>query len=416
MDAGRMKLAMLLTYFVFAILLNSVGTVIMQSINSFGVTKSAAATLEGFKDISIAVVSFMIASFLPRWGYRRAMMIGLGIVTLACLAMPLLASFWATQLLFLAVGVSFALVKVSVYSSIGLITVDRKGHAAFMNTLEGFFMVGVLAGYWLFSMFIDSANPSSQQWLVVYWPLAGICALNLLLLATTQFDESGARRADPSTLAQDFFGMLRLIALPLAYVFVISAFLYVLIEQGLGTWLPTFNNQILKLPAAMSVQATSIFAATLAVGRLSAGFLMRYVNWYRLLNICLLAMAALVILTLPLTHDIADDPNMTWFSAPIAAYIFPLVGLFMAPIYPAINSVVLSALPKTQHSAMTGLIVIFSALGGTTGSIVTGRVFELFDGQTAFYFSLAPMAGLLISLFFFRRAVAARDRAAQVPA
>ncbi|RME62092.1 MAG: MFS transporter, partial [Alphaproteobacteria bacterium] len=58
MDTGRMKLAMLLTYFVFAILLNSVGTVILQSINSFGVSKGAASTLEGFKDISIATVSF----------------------------------------------------------------------------------------------------------------------------------------------------------------------------------------------------------------------------------------------------------------------------------------------------------------------------------------------------------------------
>lgn len=405
MDTGRMKLAMLLTYFVFAILLNSVGTVILQSINSFGVSKSAAATLEGFKDISIAVVSFLVASFLPRLGYRRAMMTGLAVVSLACLAMPLLAAFWATQLLFLAVGVSFALVKVSVYSSIGLVTEGRKGHAAFMNTLEGTFMIGVLAGYWLFSAFIDSANPASRDWLIVYWPLAGICAFNIIILATTKFDESAARSAEPRTLTQDFFGMVRLVALPMAYVFVISAFLYVLIEQGVGTWLPTFNNQILKMPSAMSVQATSIFAATLAIGRLSAGVLMRYISWHRLLNICLLAMALLVILTLPLTHGIDDNAAMTWFSAPAAAYIFPLIGLFMAPIYPAINSVILSALPKTRHSAMTGLIVIFSALGGTTGSMATGRIFELFDGQTAFYLMLVPMAGLLISLFFFRRTV-----------
>ncbi|RME63592.1 MAG: MFS transporter, partial [Alphaproteobacteria bacterium] len=292
-----------------------------------------------------------------------------------------------------------------VYSSIGLVTADKRGHAGFMNTLEGFFMIGVLTGYWLFSAFIDSDNPASLDWLQVYWPLAGICALNIVLLAGTRFDESAARAAEPKTLSQDFFGMVRLVALPMAYVFVISAFLYVLIEQGLGTWLPTFNNQILMLPAAMSVQATSIYAATLAVGRLSAGALMRHVSWYKLLNVCLAAMALLVVLTLPLTHDIAHNPNVTWLDAPVAAYIFPLIGLFMAPIYPVINSVVLSALPKTQHSAMTGLIVIFSALGGTTGSLITGQIFAIFSGQTAFYLSLVPMAGLMATLFFFRRAV-----------
>jgi hypothetical protein len=32
---------------------------------------------------------------------------------------------------------------------------------------------------------------------------------------------------------------------------------------------------------------------------------------------------------------------------PLIGFAFPLVGLFIAPIYPFMNSVVLSALPKT---------------------------------------------------------------------
>ena len=51
-------------YFVFAILLNSVGTVILQSINSFDISKTEASTLEGFKDLSIAFVSFFVASII----------------------------------------------------------------------------------------------------------------------------------------------------------------------------------------------------------------------------------------------------------------------------------------------------------------------------------------------------------------
>jgi len=52
---------------------------------------------------------------------------------------------------------------------------------------------------------------------------------------------------------------------------------------------------------------------------------------------------------------------------------------------------------------MAGLIVVFSALGGTTGSMITGTVFDNFDGQTAFYLSLIPMALMLIALWFFRQ-------------
>jgi fucose permease len=383
--------------------------VILQVINNYGVSKSAASVLEGFKDLPIAVVSFVVASFLPRIGYKKAMLTGLAIVTCACLAMPLLPGFATAKLLFLCVGVSFALIKVSVYSTLGLVATSRRHHAGIMNTLEGFFMLGVLCAYWVFSWFIDSGDPRSHSWLNVYWLLAALCAVTFVLLLTTTFDERLAALPAERTPAQDFTAMLKLFLKPLVCIFVITAFLYVLIEQSVGTWLPTFNNEILKLPAAMSVQVTSIFAACLAIGRLSAGVVLRRLHWYPVMNACLVGMGAVVLLALPLTHDAVANPAVTWASAPVAAFLFPLIGLFMAPIYPGINSVMLSSLPQHQHSAMTGLLVIFSALGGTTGSLITGYVFGAFSGHFAFYLTLVPIAVVLVMLYFFRRAVEGED-------
>jgi fucose permease len=404
MKNQRILFALFLIYFVFAILLNSVGTVIMQVINNYGVSKSSASVLEGFKDLGIAIVSFLVASFLPRLGYKKAMLTGLVIVTAACVMMPLLPGFWTTKLLFFCFGVSFALVKVSVYSTLGLVAADRRQHASLMNMLEGFFMVGVLSAYWVFGYFIDSDHPLSQSWLQVYWVLALLCALIFALLLSTPFDETLAQPVQRS-LAQDFAAMLLLFFKPLVCVFIITAFLYVLVEQSVGTWLPTFNNEILKLPVAMSVQVTSIFAACLAIGRLSAGVLMRKLNWYPVLNVCVVGMGAVVLLALPLTHDAVLDPHISWSSAPLATFLFPLIGLFMAPLYPGINSVMLSSLPKHQHSAMTGLLVIFSALGGTSGSLITGYVFGNFNGHFAFYLTLVPISIILMMLYFFKKAV-----------
>ena len=39
--------------------------------------KVAASSLEAFKDLPIAATSFLLASLLPRLGYRRAMILGL---------------------------------------------------------------------------------------------------------------------------------------------------------------------------------------------------------------------------------------------------------------------------------------------------------------------------------------------------
>ncbi|MDB5935767.1 MAG: transporter [Massilia sp.] len=416
MKNQRIIIALFLIYFVFAILLNSVGTVILQVIANYGVSKSSASVLEGFKDLPIAIVSFLVASFLPRIGYKNAMLVALAIVTGACVAMPLAPSFLTTKLLFLCVGVSFALVKVSVYSTLGLIATDRRHHAGLMNTLEGFFMVGVLSAYWVFGHFIDSDNPASTRWLQAYWLLAALSAAIFVLLLATPFDERAAQLPAGRSRRDDFLAMLRLFFKPLVCVFVIAAFLYVLIEQAVGTWLPTFNNEILKLPAAMSVQVTSIFAACLALGRLSAGVLMRRLNWFPVVTACVLGMGATVLLALPLTHGVVADPNMSWSNVPVAAFLFPLIGLFMAPIYPGINSVMLSSLPQNQHSSMTGLLVIFSALGGTTGSMVTGYVFGNFNGHFAFYLTLVPITLLLITLYFFKRQVEKVEKTAGLEA
>ncbi|MGN7831538.1 MFS transporter [Pseudoxanthomonas sp. 22568] len=414
MNRTRMVLGLILTYMIFAMLLNSVGAVILQVIQGFGVSKASASTLEAFKDLPIAIASFLVASTLPRLGYRRAMMLGLGLVALACAGMPLLQSFWATKLLYVTVGVSFALVKVSVYSSIGLLTDSERAHAGLTSTVEGWFMVGILGSAWLFAAFINPDTPGDPVWLDVYWVIAGLCVAVILLLAGSSMDESQAR--DGHAVGESFADMFRLLARPLVIVFLVSAFLYVLMEQAINTWLPTFNREILHLPTALSVQAAGIFAGSLALGRLGGGILLRRLPWFWLLATCVLAMAALVLLALPLAANVQPRTDASWWDAPVAAYVFPLIGLFMAPIYPTINSVVLSALPKARHAAMTGLIVVFSALGGTTGSFITGQLFAHFDGSRAFYLLLLPMAVLLLSLTLLNRAAHAPAGTPAVPA
>lgn len=398
---GRMKVALAMAYFVFAILLNSVATVILQVRTTFGIGETQASQLEIFKDVTIAVTSFLVASFLPRIGFKNAILSGLAIAGVACVLMPSFPGFTMARIMFLMCGLAFAFVKVSVYSSVALVTKDSREHAAFMSTVEGLYMIGVLSGYWIFSFFIDSANPKSPSWLKVYWPLAGICVVVFILVLLIPFAREPVTRS--SSPAEDFAAMVRLMAMPLVCIFVLSAFLYVLIEQGIGTWLPSFNQGILKLPQAMSVQAASIYAAGLAVGRLSAGRVIQRFGWYPVLNVCLVMMAALVLSVIPLTHGIQPNPGMTWSDAPLAAFLFPVIGLFMAPIYPALSSVMLSSLPKERHAAMTGLIVIFSALGGTTGSYITGYMFEHMSGQDAFRMSVVPMAAILVILVFFRK-------------
>ncbi len=401
MSNWKIKLSLFLNYFVFAILLNSVGTVILQVQNNYGVSESAASILEAFKDLSIAAVSFLVASYITRIGYKKSMLIALGLVTVACLLMPSLSNFFMTKVLFAAIGTSFALIKVSVFATIGIVTKDKKEHASFMNFIESFFMVGILTGYFIFSAFVDDNNLQSTAWLNVYYLLAGITSIAFLLLLTASLDESSVKSPESKPFLEDFGDMMKLAIMPLVLVFIISAFTYVLIEQSIMSWLPTFNSKVLNLSATLSIQMASILAASTAIGRFSAGIALRKIHWFRVLIVCLVCAAVLVLVAIPLAKNSGGEMIVSWVTAPLGAFVFPLIGLFLSPIYPAINSVILSTLPARQHGPMSGLIVIFSALGGTTGSIITGNIFQHYGGQTAFYFSLVPIALLTIALFMF---------------
>lgn len=400
MSKTKITLAIAASYFIFAILLNSVGTVILQAINTLGVSKTEASVLEGFKDLSIAIMSFAVASFIPRLGYKLAMLGALTVVAAACVSTAMISDFYMFKVLFAAIGCGFAVVKVSVYSIIGQVTDNANSHSSLLNTIEGIFMVGVLSGYWIFTAFINPGEPSA--WLNVYYALAALTLVVIVSVVAAPIKPALQSDKSSSSLS-DFVAMLKLTYQPLVVIFIISAFLYVLIEQGVGTWLPTFNNQVLQLPVAISIQLASIFAAALALGRLVAGQVLKHINWFFVLCGCLVAMASLIIITLPLTENLPTTTVKSLFDAPLAAFILPLIGFFMAPIYPVLNSVMLNALPKYQHAAMTGLIVVFSALGGTTGSMITGYVFEHFSGQHAFYLSLIPISLIFISVIIFKK-------------
>jgi len=283
---------------------------------------------------------------------------------------------------------------------IGLLTETKKEHSSFMSSIEGFFMVGIALAYFIFPAFFDENDPDA--WLRVYLFLAGLIAIAFVILFFSKINVN--IEVPEESMAKSFISMLKLIILPLVIFFVLSAFLFVMIEQGIMTWLPTFNKNILSLNDSLSVQMASILAISLAIGRIFAGILVKRIHWLTIITICIIISMIIVGAILPNALETTSAIKINTISQiPLIGFIFPIIGLFIAPIYPIINSVVLSSLPKKMHSAMTGLIVIFSALGGTLGSRIIGYLFEHVGGEKAFLFMPIPMILLLLSLFALNR-------------
>lgn len=397
MQNFRIKASLFLNYFVFAILLNSVGILIQKSQNRYGVDEITASSLEAFKDLSIAFVSFFVGSFLPRLGYKKGMLIALALVFAGCLGMYFGNSFTSVRILFACVGISFAVIKISVYALIGLVTSTEKQHESLLASIESVFMIGIAAGFVAFPYFYSDTDPDA--WLRIYILLAVIVAISFFILLFSKFN---IKYENPGKGAkEDFLQMLRLLKRPLVIVFAVSAFMYVMTEQGIMSWMPSFNQKVLFLPEKVSIYMTIILFLSIAGGRYISSRLVKKIPWYYIITFCLAGAASMVLFVLPQTQHLQAGKIESLKDVPVIAYVFPLIGLFFAPIYPLVNSFVLSHTEKQFHSPMAGLLVFFSAIGGTLGSRLVGYLFKHIGGEKAFYFALVPLSVLLICIFIF---------------
>jgi fucose permease len=88
-----------------------------------------------------------------------------------------------------------------------------------------------------------------------------------------------------------------------------------------------------------------------------------------------------------------------------AVWLLPLSGLFMSMIYPTLNSKGISCFPKTEHGAVSGLILFFTCTSAALGPLAMGAVSDAFRNAKygfvlATVFTALLFAGLLFNWIY----------------
>ena len=389
---------LMFSFFMPAVLLNTVGAVILNLVNQLHVSMDAASWLEAFKDVSIMVGAFFLASFIPSFGYKRTLIVGILLEIIGCVLFAMFPSLFVARIFFMFCGVGFALIKTTVYASVGLFVEDLSRHASFFSLLEGMFMGGVMTGMWIYSFFV-----SMGDWTTAFWCFGIMCTINLIVVFFVKLDESKIqhkKKSPKEEMKNDIKGMASLFKKATVWLFILMAFFYVFIEQGVTTWLPTFNNKILHISDALSLQVASLFPAALCLGRFIGALGMRKINWAKLLFFALIISFGIFVIAIFVSIQVSGKgiECLSWSNLPFAALLIPIAGLFIAPVYPTICSTIVSSQPSRLHSSMAGVILLFSALGGTIGSRIVGTLFDQFGGLTAIKAPLIPIVVLVILL------------------
>ncbi|KXH81060.1 MFS transporter [Chryseobacterium kwangjuense] len=386
---SRISLPLKLTFLIFSMVLNCMGIVILQ-LSEAKITYEKLGFLESFKDLPIAFISLFAVNFISKTGTKRALISALVIVGICSCLLPFVEDFWFYKVWFAIIGTCFAVGKICVFGIIRNNISDEKSLAKMMNSVEASFMVGIFVVNTGFGWLISSAY--SEFWKFGFLSISVLCIITIYLFARLNISET------KKTEGKSIISELSAFVSPATIVFLAVIFFIVFVEQSFNSWLPSFYKNHLNVNSFFALQATSFLALFSYAGRTATANIIHRFSLSRYYVLCISLIIALLLVILGVQYF--DSVNSS-----VILFLFPVVGLFLSPLYPVINSKMIAKIDKEKINLFTSLIVIFSSLGSSVSSIIMAALFgrQLLN-YYPLYILLAVSVLFTVSLVYFRLA------------
>lgn len=384
---SKISLPLKLTFLIFSMVLNCMGIVILQ-LSEAKITYDKLGFLESFKDLPIAFISLFAVNFISKTGTKKSLILALTIVGICSLILPFVEVFWFYKVWFAIIGACFAIGKICVFGIIRNNISDEKSLAKTMNSVEASFMIGIFVVNIGFGWVISSQF--SEFWKFGFLSISVLSAITIFLFSKLPVSE-------PENMEnENIFKEVAGIANPLLIIFLAVVFSIVFVEQSFNSWLPSFYKNHLKVNSFFALQASSFLALFSYIGRTITANVIQRFSLSKYYVLCLSSIVAVLLIIIGIQFSGWDDSK-------ILLFLFPVIGLFLSPLYPVINSKMIATIDKSKANVLTSLIVIFSSLGSSVSSIIMS---VLFGNQLLNYYSVYILSAVIllftISLIYFR--------------
>lgn len=384
---SKISLPLRLTFLIFSMVLNCMGIVILQ-LSEAKITYDKLGFLESFKDLPIAFISLFAVNFISKTGTKKSLILALTIVGICSLILPFVEVFWFYKVWFAIIGACFAIGKICVFGIIRNNISDEKTLAKTMNSVEASFMIGIFVVNIGFGWVISSQF--SEFWKFGFLSISVLSAITIFLFSKLPVSEPEKMKNE------NIFKEVAGIANPLIIIFLGVVFSIVFIEQSFNSWLPSFYKNHLKVNSFFALQASSFLALFSYIGRTVTANVIQRFSLPKYYILCLSSIVIVLLIIIGIQFSGMDDSK-------ILLFLFPVIGLFLSPLYPVINSKMIATIDKSKANVFTSLIVIFSSLGSSVSSIIMS---VLFGNQLLNYYSVYILSAVIllftISLIYFR--------------
>ena len=373
-----------LMFMMFAMTTDSVGVIIPEIIKEFNLSNVAAGAFHYVPMTAIALAAIFLGYLADKLGRKKTIVLGLVLFALNSYLFAAGNSFLFFLTLLVISGASIGIFKTGALALVSDISRSTSEHTTTMNIVEGFFGVGAIIGPAIVAKLLLAGL--SWKWLYV---IAGtICILLIVTALLVKYPKTVKTTDEPINFKRTM-GMMKN---PYALGFSLAIFLYVAAECAVYVWLPKYLKGYSGSFPLLATYSVSVFFILRAVGRFLGAWVLKRFNWTAVM--ALFSLAILICFV-----------GGTAGGLSFAVWLFPLSGLFMSMIYPTLNSKGISCFAKTEHGAVSGVILFFTCTAAALGPLAIGAVSDAF-GDLRYGFVLATIfaallfAGLLINWMY----------------
>ncbi len=363
-----------LMFLMFAMTSDAVGSIIPRIIEEYRLSMKAAGTFHYVPMTAIALGAILLGFLADRLGRKFTIIAGLLLYGIGSLLFAFGDSFAFFVVLLAISGLGVSVFKIGALALIGDISRSSREHTATMNLVEGFFGVGAILGPAIVTVLVGAG----MSWKYLYVIAAAICGVLVLVAALVRYPESKRVAAESLTFART----LSMMRDPHALGFSLLIMLYVTVEVAIYVWMPTYLQRYTGSYALLSAYALTVFFVLRALGRFVGIFLLSRFAWRHVL--ACFGVAILVCFAGSLAGGVDA-----------AVWLLPASGLFMSMMYPTLNSKGISGFAKSQHGAVAGLILFFTALAAAAGPLAMAADSDSW-GDAQYGFVLATGFALLL--------------------
>ena len=365
-------------FFMFAMTTDAVGEIIKIARVDMNLTNTEASAFHWATMVAIAASGIGLGFLADRFGRKSTIIGGLALYGVASALFMSGQSFQLYFALLFISGLAIGVFKTSALALIGDLAGSTQDHTARMNAVEGFFGVGAIIG----PLLVVWLTSQGLSWTWLYMIAACLCGLMVVAALVTEYPPMSGEKETPASIGHT----LSLLGNVHALGFSLAIALYVACEVAIFVWLPTFLEGFTGTELAMgfAAYAVMIFFVLRAIGRFMGAIVLRFVDW----KLVMLAFTAIIFGCFLASALLGKTA---------AVFLLPLSGLFMSMIYPTLNSKGISCFPKSDHGAVAGLILFFTAASAAFAPLLMAVVSDQFgNGDMRIGFILATaFAGLL---------------------